>query len=231
MQLVRNIQSVMKRIGDAAERSNRDAAEITLIAVSKTVTEAMIREAYACGLRIFGENRPQQLEGKASMLADLKDIQWHMIGHLQRNKVKSVLPVAALIHSVDSLRLAEELNRHSIERGCETPILLEVNISGEQSKFGFAEQEALDACRFIATMQGIVVKGLMTMAPFAADPDETRPVFTRVRQLADFIRDQAITRIEMSVLSMGMSNDFEIAIEEGATMVRIGTALWEGLSE
>lgn len=229
MTLTENILSVTERIRQAAQRANRSTEDITLVAVSKTVSEAAIREAYDCGLRIFGENRPQELEHKASALADLRDIRWHMIGHLQRNKVKTVLPIAALIHAVDSLRLAEELDRQSRQKGLVTPILLEVNVSGEETKFGFAEGEILDACESLASMSGVSVRGLMTMAPLTADPEQARAVFAQTRELADKIAERGYQDIGMSELSMGMSNDFEVAVEEGATIVRVGTALWQGL--
>jgi len=224
MSIADNIKSVRERIERAAQESGRSSEDITLVAVTKTVDLPVVREAYECGLREFGENRPQELRRKAESLADLDGVRWHMIGNLQRNKVKTVLPLSALIHSVDSVKLAEEIEKRCA--GSDSQILLEVNVSGEETKSGLTEGEVVAACERVHEMEHVKVRGLMTMAPFTAEPEETRPVFAKLRRLADEIRIQEIPGIEMIHLSMGMSNDFEVAIEEGATIVRIGTALW-----
>ena len=228
MSIRKNLEIVRERIAKAAKSAGRSPGSVALVTVSKTVDVPTVREAHALGLRLFGENRPQELQRKAEVLGDLPDIEWHMIGHLQRNKVKAVVPLAALIHSVDSLRLMTEISKYCVKNGCSARILLEVNVSEEESKFGFRPEQAIQACQASVDMEGFRIQGLMTMAPFTAAQEETRPVFVGLRELAETIESHNFENVSMRHLSMGMSNDFEVAVQEGATLVRIGTALWEG---
>lgn len=227
MSITENIKEVQRTLEQAAKRSGRDPGDITLVAVSKTVGEDEVEQAYQLGLRDFAENRTQELERKAQALRHLPDIRWHMIGHLQRNKVKTVLPHAVLIHSADSLRLLNEIEKRNPDGNRSSQVLLEVNISGEESKFGLSEDEAIGLVEKHRQWPNVSIVGLMTMAPFVDNPEETRPVFSRLRQLRDRIRESIPDGTDMKHLSMGMSNDYEVAVEEGATLVRIGTALWK----
>ena len=219
-----NLKAVEEKIQKACDRAGRDRSEVTLIAVSKTKPVDMLMEAYNDGIRTFGENKVQELTGKIEQMPD--DIQWHMIGHLQRNKVKYIAGKVALIHSVDSYRLAEEINIQAKKHGCIIPILIEVNVANEESKFGVKLDEAEDLVRECAALDGITVKGLMTIAPFVEDPEDNRPVFKALKDKSDDVAAKKIDNVYMDILSMGMTNDYEIAIEEGATMVRVGTGIF-----
>ncbi len=227
--LADNIQRVQERIRAAALRAGRSPAEITLVPVTKTVPPATIRAAYDLGLRVFGENRVQEAQAKVAALSDLPGLHWHLVGHLQRNKAKVALGLFEVIHSVDSLRLAETLSRLATEAGRRTPVLLEVNVAGEASKFGFAPAELRDAVPAIAALPGLSIWGLMTVAPLVADPETVRPVFRQLRLWRDELA-RSHPAHPWSHLSMGMTDDFEVAIEEGATMVRIGRAIFAGCS-
>lgn len=219
-----NIISVKNNISQAMKNSKTVQA-VTLIAVSKTKPVEDIKEAYDAGIRDFGENKVQELSKKYELLP--KDIRWHMIGHLQRNKVKDVVGKAALIHSVDSLRLAEEISKESAKKNLVTDILIEVNIAMEESKFGFSDYETLlTFLQNIASLPNICVKGLMTVAPYTENPEENRCYFSKLRQLAVDIMQENIDNISMDILSMGMTGDYEVAIEEGATYVRVGTGIF-----
>lgn len=219
-----NLKAVEEKIQKACGRAGRDRSEVTLIAVSKTKPVDMLLEAYNDGIRTFGENKVQELTGKIEQMPD--DIQWHMIGHLQRNKVKYIAGKVALIHSVDSYRLAEEINIQAKKHGCIIPILIEVNVANEESKFGVKLDEAEDLVRECAALDGITVKGLMTIAPFVEDPEDNRHVFKALKDKSVDIAAKKIDNVYMDILSMGMTNDYEIAIEEGATMVRVGTGIF-----
>lgn len=222
--LSENLKDVEERIRLACERSGRSRNDVTLIAVSKTKPVEVLQEAYDLGIRTFGENKVQELTGKYDILP--KDIQWHMIGHLQRNKVKYIIDKVSLIHSVDSLRLAETIEKEAQKHNVICDILIEVNVAGEESKYGVTPEELNDLIMEISKFKHIHVKGLMTIAPFVENPEENRPIFARLRKLSVDIASKNIDNITMSVLSMGMTNDYEIAIEEGATMVRVGTGIF-----
>ena len=219
-----NLKEVEEKIRQACLRSGRDPKEVTLIAVSKTKPVSMIEEAYAQGIRNFGENKPQELKEKDMILPD--DIYWHMIGHLQRNKIKYVLERAKLIHSVDSVRLAEAIEEEAAKRELTVPILLEVNIAREASKFGLLQEEIFDALEVISKLPHLRVEGLMTIAPFVENAEENRIHFKNLRKLSVDIEQKNIDNVNMCNLSMGMTGDYEIAIEEGATMVRVGTGIF-----
>ena len=218
--LKQNLEEIRASIARAAKRSGRKAEDVTLICVSKTVDAPTISCAYELGERVFGENRPQALTEKYPALPE--DINWHLIGHLQTNKVKYVVGKAVLIHSVDSLHLAEEINSRAKKMGIVQNILLEVNISGEESKYGLTIEEIPTIIKSISTMENLCFKGFMTMAPLEAPKEEIRSIFSRAKELFDSYRP-----IGAEVLSMGMSGDFEIAIEEGATHVRIGRSIFK----
>ena len=218
------LQQVEEEIAAACRRAGRDRSEVELLAVSKTKPVEMIRAFYDLGLRAFGENRPQELRDKIPVCPS--DIRWHMIGQLQKNKIKYVVPHAALIHSVDSVELARAIQAEAEKKQAEVSVLLEVNAAGEATKSGFRPEELLPAVQEIAGLSRVHVKGLMTVAPFVEDPEEDRPVFRMVRQLSVDINNENIDNISMNVLSMGMTNDMAVAIEEGATCVRVGTALF-----
>ena len=219
-----NIEKVQARITAACNRAGRDRENVTLIAVSKTKPIADLEEAYRVGVRDFGENKVQELVEKAEVLP--KDIRWHMIGHLQRNKVKYIVDKVCLIHSVDSLRLAEEISKEAVKKQLTVSILVEVNVAGEETKFGSTSEEAIQLVEKIAALPGICIKGLMTIAPFVENPEENRKYFSKLRQLAVDINDKNIDNVTMHVLSMGMTGDYEVAVEEGATLVRVGTGIF-----
>jgi len=212
----RNVRDVRRRIAAACDRAGRSPDEVTLVAVTKNVAVPSIEAAYNAGVRHFGENRVQEAVPKVERFARLRPaITWHMVGHLQTNKAKTAVDVFDIIHSVDSVRLAEALSRRSRRK---LPVLIEVNIAGEASKGGFSPSATAGAVQAIARLRNIEVGGLMTVAPWVDDPAEVRPVFRRLRQLRD--------ALGLSHLSMGMTDDFEVAVEEGATMVRIGRAIF-----
>ena len=222
--LKENLEQVEARIQKACDRAGRDRGEVTLIAVSKTKPAETLREAYDLGVRVFGENKVQELVDKYEALPD--DISWHMIGHLQRNKVKYVIDKAELIHSVDSLRLAETIEKEAKKHIITANILIEVNVAREESKFGVTPEELDEIVEKIAGFPHLNVKGLMTIAPNVENPEENRAVFARLRKLSVDIASKNVDNMNMSILSMGMTNDYEIAIEEGATMVRVGTGIF-----
>lgn len=219
-----NIAYTRKNIEASAARAKRKAEDVTLIAVSKTKPVEMLKEAYDEGIRDFGENKVQEIMDKYDRLPD--DIRWHMIGHLQTNKVKYIADKVYMIHSVDSLKLAHEISRQAVKAGREIPILIEINIASEESKFGVSTDEAEDLIRQISPLPGIKVCGLMAVAPFVTDPEENRVYFARLRQLSVDITSKNIDNISMGVLSMGMTGDYEVAIEEGASYVRVGTGIF-----
>lgn len=222
--LKENLKSVQERIRVAALKAGRNPDEITLIAVSKTKPVDMIQEIYDAGIREFGENKVQEITSKKPQLPD--DINWHMIGHLQRNKVRAVIDKACLIHSVDSLRLAQAISTEAVKSNMTVSILLEVNMAGEETKFGFKPDEVHDALQSIVGLPGIYVRGLMTSAPYVSNPEENRQYFRDMRQLCVDLKAKNIDNTSMDYLSMGMTNDFEVAVEEGATHVRVGTAIF-----
>ncbi|MEN6314367.1 MAG: YggS family pyridoxal phosphate-dependent enzyme [Clostridiaceae bacterium] len=219
-----NCEKIKLRIQAAAQRADRDPEDIRLIAVSKTVDAARIIKALEWGITDLGENRVQELCEKA----DITDVScnWHMIGHLQTNKVKYILDKVAMIHSLDRLELAEEIQKRAEKAGKIIDVLVQVNIAAEDTKFGICPECALDLIKKVSKMGNIRVKGLMTIAPLAENPEDVRWVFTGLKKLLIDIREENIDNIDMDYLSMGMSNDFEVAIEEGANMVRIGTAIF-----
>ncbi|WP_077610821.1 YggS family pyridoxal phosphate-dependent enzyme [Clostridium sp. Marseille-P2415] len=219
-----NLEEVNNRILAACRRAGRNPQEVTLVAVSKTKPAAMITEAYTAGIRDFGENKVQELCEKQKALPD--DIRWHMIGHLQRNKVKQVIGKAVLIHSVDSVRLAEQIEEEAAKRNLNVDILLEVNVAEEESKFGFKLDETERAIREIARFPHVRIKGLMTIAPFVENSEENRPIFKKLKKFYVDMQCKNIDNVNMIMLSMGMTGDYEIAIEEGATLVRVGTGIF-----
>lgn len=220
-----NYQAVEQKVCEACKRSKRAREEVTLIAVSKTKPVSMIQEAIKAGATVFGENKVQELCEKYEELP--KHLHWHMIGHLQRNKVKYIVDKAELIHSVDSLRLAQEINKEAIKKELTVNILVEVNVAEEESKFGVGVEETEDLIREIAKLSNIKVQGLMTIAPYVENPEENRGVFRTLKKLAVDIKMKNIDNVRMDVLSMGMTGDYQVAIEEGATMVRVGTGIFE----
>lgn len=219
-----NMEAVETKIAEACERAGRDRGEVTLIAVSKTKPLEMLREAYDAGARDFGENRVQELMEKMPSMPE--DVRWHMIGHLQRNKVKYIVGKVWMIHSVDSLELAEEISREAVKRQVTVRILLEVNVAEEESKFGVKVQEALSLAEAAAKLPGIQVEGLMTIAPYVEDQEENRTYFRKLKQLSVDIYDKNIDNVNMNVLSMGMTGDYSVAVEEGSTCVRVGTGIF-----
>ncbi len=225
--IANNYQAVEEKIKAACERAGRDRSEVTLIAVSKTKPLSDLYEAYDAGARVFGENKVQELTKKIDEFSH-KDVAWHMIGHLQRNKVKYLAGrEIALIHSVDSFRLAEEINIQAKKNGVNIPILIEVNAAGEETKFGVSCEDAEELIRQISqNLDAVSVKGLMTIAPYVVDSEENRPVFHKIKDLSVDIAAQNIDNVSMDILSMGMTGDYEVAIEEGATMVRVGTGIF-----
>ena len=219
-----HLTEVKERIEQACIRSGRNPGEVTLIAVSKTKPVPMLEEAYAAGARDFGENKVQEIAAKKPELPE--DIRWHMIGHLQRNKVGQVLGKAVLIHSVDSLRLARQIETDAAKAGLDVDILLEVNVAREESKYGFMLEEVEDAIMTIKDFPHVHIKGLMTIAPFVENPEENRGIFKKLFEFAVDIDKKNIDNVTMGVLSMGMTGDYEVAVEDGATMGRVGTGIF-----
>ncbi len=219
-----NLEQVRQKIKDACDRSGRDAGEVTLISVSKTKPLSMLEEAYEAGARDFGENKVQELLEKIPRLPE--DVRWHMIGHLQRNKVKYIVGKVSLIHSVDSLRLAEEISREAVKQDTSVDILLEVNVAQEESKFGTALEETADLALSVSKLPGIHVCGLMTIAPYVENAEDNRQYFRKLKQLSVDIEQKNIDNVSMNVLSMGMTGDYSVAVEEGATCVRVGTGIF-----
>ena len=219
-----NLASVEARIQEACARSGRSRQDVTLIAVSKTNPVPRIQEAYDLGIRDFGENRVKELLGKEPQLPD--DIRWHLIGHLQTNKVKSVLDRTVLIHSVDSIKLSDTIDFEARKKGITVDGLLEVNVAEEESKFGFLPEELFPLLDRLRQYRNLRIRGLMTVAPIVSDPEENRDIFRRLCQLSIDIKSKNIDNVSMSVLSMGMTGDYTVAIEEGATMIRVGTGIF-----
>ena len=219
-----NYRQVEKNIIAACKEVGRDPSEVTLIAVSKTKPVELLQEAYEAGARHYGENKVQEIQEKYEQLPD--DIQWHMIGHLQRNKVKYIVDKVAMIHSVDSLRLAEAIEAEAAKKNVKVPVLLEVNVAEEESKFGLKMEEVVPLLEEISGFSHIEVKGLMTIAPYVENAEENRQYFRKLKQLSVDIMRKNIDNVSMSVLSMGMSGDYIVATEEGATYVRVGTGIF-----
>jgi len=228
MSVAENIAGVRERIDQAARRVGRNPEEITLMAVSKTFPPQPIREAYKAGLRVFGENRVQEFTGKSDALRDLAGAEWHLIGHLQSNKANKAAELFSAVDSIDSVKLAEKLNAAAERLGKTLSVLIEVNVGGEEAKSGIDPQShELDAILESASQfHNLNVRGLMTIPPFTDDPEGARPYFRQLRELRDRISACRLPRIEMAILSMGMSHDFEIAIAEGSTCVRVGTGIF-----
>ncbi len=222
--LKENLKEVQENILKACEKSGRNPEDVTLIADSKTKPVPMLQEIYDENIRDFGENKVQELVEKYDELP--QDIKWHMIGHLQRNKVKYIVDKVCLIHSVDSYRLAEEINIQAKKKNITVPILVEVNIAEESSKFGVHAEDAIALVEQIAQLENVRIKGLMTIAPFVENPEDNRQYFRNIRQLSVDIAAKNIDNVSMNVLSMGMTGDYMVAIEEGATMVRVGTGIF-----
>lgn len=219
-----NLERVEEKICSACQRAGRDRGEVTLIAVSKTKPLDMLQAVYDQSIREFGENKVQELTWKYDELP--KDIHWHLIGHLQRNKVKYIADKAYMIHSVDSLRLAEEISREAVKKNVNVHILIQVNVAQEDTKFGISVEETEELIRQVAQLPGISICGLMTIAPFVENPEENRVHFRNLKKLSVDIMEKNIDNVDMGVLSMGMTGDYEVAIEEGATHIRVGTGIF-----
>ena len=219
-----NLMEVRKHMEEACRRAGRNVDEVTLIAVSKTKPEEMLMEAYEAGARDFGENKVQEILEKRPEIPE--DARFHMIGHLQRNKVRQVIDKVVLIHSVDSLRLAEQIETEAEKKDLHVDILLEVNVAREESKYGFFLEEVEDALKKISQYSHLTVKGLMTIAPYVENPEENRDIFKKLYQVFIDIKSKNIDNGTMSVLSMGMTGDYQVAIEEGSTMIRVGTGIF-----
>lgn len=219
-----HLNEVRENIQKACEKAGRSPQEVTLIAVSKTKPLFMLEEAYEAGARDFGENKVQEILEKHPKMPE--DARFHMIGHLQRNKVKQVLPHAVLIHSVDSYRLAEQISQEAGKLGITAKILLEVNVAKEESKFGMMPEDVEEMAGQIAALPHLKIEGLMTIAPFVDDPEKNRPVFRKLYQLSVDIKKKNIDNVNMGVLSMGMTGDYQVAVEEGSTMIRVGTGIF-----
>ncbi|HLW55375.1 MAG TPA: YggS family pyridoxal phosphate-dependent enzyme [Candidatus Angelobacter sp.] len=228
MSVTDNVAAIRRRIAAAAARVGRDPRSVTVMAVTKTVDPERIRQAFAAGVRVFGENRVQEFEGKARELGDLSDAEWHLIGHLQSNKSAKAVELFGAIDSVDSLRLAERLDRAAAALGRVVPVLIEINVGGEESKSGVRlDSPELDSLlRGVAALEHLKVRGLMAVPPFTPNPEAARPYFRLLRDLRDSIAGRNLPGVTMHTLSIGMSHDFEVAIEEGSTCVRIGTAIF-----
>ncbi len=222
--LKENIEAVRKNIEKACEKSGRNPKDVLLLPVSKTKPVEMIQELYDLGIRSFGENYVQELCDKIDKLSN--DINWHMIGHLQRNKVKYIVGKVAMIHSVDSIRLAEAISKEAVKKDVTVDILIEVNVGMEENKFGITVESAYEDIKEMAKLPNIAIKGLMTSAPFVENPEDNRKYFRQLKQLSVDIQSKNIDNVDMGILSMGMTNDYIVAIEEGATIVRVGTAIF-----
>ena len=228
MSIAESIALVRERIAAAARRAGRNPEEITLMGVSKTFPVASIREAYTAGLRVFGENRVQEFFGKASALRDLHDSEWHLIGHLQTNKAAKAVELFDAVDSVDSVRMAEKLNSLAASANKTLSVLIEINVGGESAKSGVAlgSDELERVLRGAPRWENLTIRGLMTVPPYREDPEGSRAYFLQLRQIRDGIVARGLPKTGMAVLSMGMSHDFEVAIEEGSTCVRVGTAIF-----
>lgn len=219
-----NIEAVQANIEAACQKAGRDPREVTLIAVSKTKPLSDIEEAIDCGMMEFGENKVQELVDKIEHVS--RPVHWHLIGHLQTNKVKYIADKGLLIHSVDSVKLAKEIQKEAVKKQADCNILLEVNVAREESKFGFTCEEVPDAVAEIAQLSNVHIQGLMTIAPFVENPEDNRVIFAKLHKLLLDIKSRNIDNVNMNVLSMGMTNDYTVAVEEGATMVRVGTGIF-----
>lgn len=223
------LEIINQRIAAACQRAGRDFFEVTLVAVSKTVEPVLIRQAIEAGVRVLGENRVQEAATKIPQLENAaaeNNVAWHLIGHLQSNKARRAVELFSAIQSVDSVKLAARLDAIAGELGKRLPVFLEINLGEEDSKAGISQSEVLSLCEQVSKLHHLELKGLMAVPPFLDDPEQVRPFFRRLRQLRDEARRAGIVGEQFKELSMGMSNDFEVAIEEGATYVRIGTALF-----
>ncbi|MEW6547412.1 MAG: YggS family pyridoxal phosphate-dependent enzyme [Bacillota bacterium] len=225
MSVAERYRQVLDQVAEAALRAGRRPEEIAVVAVSKGIDDERIREAVAAGVHILGENRVQEARDKHGRLVDLP-VSWHLVGHLQTNKVKYAVKLFDLIHSLDSVRLAREIQKRAGEQGRVVRVLVEVNVSGEPSKYGVSEAELRPLLEEVATLPLVRVEGLMTIAPLVEHMEQARPCFRRLRELARRVREWGIPGIEMKELSMGMTQDFPVAVEEGATMIRVGTAIF-----
>jgi len=219
-----NLKIINEKIRKAASRANRNSEEIKLVAVTKTATIEQIKEAISAGVKTIGENKVQEAKEKYQILS--ADIEWHLVGHLQTNKVKYAIEIFDLIHSVDSIKLAKEIDRRSQQFGMITNVLVEVNVSGEETKYGIKPEEVESFLKEVSEFSRIKVRGLMTIAPIAEDQEEVRPYFRKLRELSEEIKSKNLKNVKMDYLSMGMTEDFEVAIEEGANMVRIGRGIF-----
>jgi len=224
MSIKENLEKIKQQIRAKSKLVGRDPQEITLVAVAKTVEVDRIEEAIASGVTIVGESRVQEANEKYRKVGN--KVIWHLVGHLQRNKAKDAVKIFDLIHSVDSVKLANEIDKQARNGGKIQKILIEVNVSGEESKYGLSPEELIPFLKEISELANIRVKGLMTMAPLYENPDYSRPHFRKLRELMEKVKAQNIINVEMKYLSMGMTNDFEVAIEEGSNMVRIGRAIF-----
>lgn len=222
--IVENINEVQEKINAACERAGRNPSEVTLIAVSKTKPISSIEEALQSSVRDFGENKVQEMCDKYEVLQ--KDIKWHLIGHLQRNKVKYIVNKVFLIHSVDSVRLAEQIELEFSKKDSVADILIQVNMANEDTKFGITADEAEEVIRTVSQFPHIHIKGLMTIAPYVCNPEDNRVYFKKMKELSVDIKAKNIDNVSMDVLSMGMTGDYEVAVEEGATLVRVGTGIF-----
>lgn len=219
-----NLKLVEKNICEACAASGRKREDVRLIAVSKTKPAELIMEAYRCGIRDFGENKVKEMLGKEPAMPE--DIRWHMIGHLQTNKVKQVLGKTVLIHSIDSMKLSDTIDFEARKLGIRAEGLLEVNVAGEESKFGFAPEELIPLLERLKQYKNLYIRGLMTVAPDVEDPEENRSVFRKLCQLSIDMKSKNIDNVTMNALSMGMTGDYKVAVEEGATLVRVGTGIF-----
>jgi len=228
MSIAENVAGITKRVDLSAQRSNRDPQIVTLMAVTKTISADRIREAYNAGIRVFGENRVQEFADKVDALRNLPEAEWHLIGHLQSNKSAKATELFAHLDSLDSIRLAEKLNTAASQLSKKLSVLVEINIGGEQAKSGIAPDspELERLLRIAPELSSLEFRGLMTVPPYNDDPEQSRPYFRRMRALFERVKSRNLQAIRMDVLSMGMSQDFEVAIEEGSTCVRIGTAIF-----
>jgi PLP dependent protein len=228
MSIAENLARVRQRIEAAARRAGRRSEEIALMAVSKTFPAERIREAYDAGLRLFGENRVQEFAGKVASLRNLHDAEWHLIGHLQTNKAVKAVELFAAVDSVDSLRLAQKLNTSAQQLGKKIKVLIEINVGSEAAKSGVGPEsrELEELLSAAAELEHLEIRGLMTIPPFTEDPQQARPYFRKLHELRDQVAARRLAAVNMDVLSMGMSHDFEVAIEEGSTCVRVGTAIF-----
>ena len=222
--LKENYDNVLKKVQESCDRAGRSYDEVTLIAVSKTKPVAMLQEIYNCGCRDFGENKVQEIMDKYPQLPS--DIRWHMIGHLQTNKVKYIVDKVYMIHSVDSIKLAKEISKEALKKNVTVKVLLEVNVAKEETKYGLSTEEVLNFYNEVIDLPGLKVCGLMTIAPYVENPEENRQYFVDLKQLMVDIQSEKTDNISVGELSMGMTGDYEVAIEEGATFVRVGTGIF-----